>query len=239
MNGVMSMGRRSNAKSWLTGSLKQEKWAAEYLLKKKILWDTGLANSASRSTTSAIEYLKGLDESISDNKLLLQQASSAWRAQKSRKDNKQINISISKNAYKIVDSLAKANGSSIKAMIDFLITESQTKIEELERLKKVELEYLQACKRIEEQEAKIEELETELSKLRKVNDDLKPSVSTAHEKEKSSTLQEKIISAQDEPTLHESPKTTNQKVDTNHSKRKASKTWQSPSSKSSKSQWQR
>lgn len=239
MNGVMSMGRRSNAKSWLTGSLKQKKWAAEYLLKKKILWDTGLANSASRSTTSAIEYLKDLDESISDNKLLLQQASSAWRAQKSRKDNKQINISISENSYNIAVQLAKSNGYSIKAMVDFLIVESQNKIEELERLKKVESEYGQACKTIGEQDTQIEELETELSKLRKVNDDLKPSVSTVHEKEKSSTLQEKIISAQDEPTLHESPKTTNQKVDTNHSKRKASKTWQSPSSKSSKSQWQR
>lgn len=239
MNGVMSMGRRSNAKSWLTGSLKQEKWAAEYLLKKKILWDTGVANSASRSTTSAIEYLKGLDELISDDKLLLQQASSAWRAQKSRKDNKQINISISENSYNIAVQLAKSNGYSIKAMVDFLIVESQNRIEELVRLKKVESEYGQACKTIGEQDTQIEELETELSKLRKANDDLNPSVSTVHEKEKSSTLQEKIISAQDEPTLHESPKTTNQKVDTNHSKRKASKKWQSPSSKSSKSQWQR
>ncbi|MEZ8863191.1 hypothetical protein [Vibrio sp. 10N.247.311.51] len=226
------MGRRSNAKSWLTSSEEQETWVKEYLLKKKISWSSGLADAASRSSASAIKYLKDLDESISTNKLLLQQASSAWRAKKNRIVNKQINISISKNAYKIVDSLAKANGSSIKAMIDFLITESQTKIEELERLKKVELEYLQACKRIEE-------LETELSKRRKVNDDLKPSVSTAHEKEKSSNLQEKIISAQDEPTLHENPKTTNQKVDTNHSKRKASKAWKNSSSKPSKPLWQR
>ncbi|WP_261857395.1 hypothetical protein [Photobacterium sanguinicancri] len=170
MNGVMSMGRRSNAKSWLTGSLKQKKWAAEYLLKKKILWDTGLANSASRSTTSAIEYLKDLDESISDNKLLLQQASSAWRAQKSRKDNKQINISISENSYNIAVQLAKSNGFSIKAMVDLLITESQNKIEELERLKKVEPEYEQACKTIGEQDTQIEDLDDELLALKKQND---------------------------------------------------------------------
>lgn len=166
----MSMGRRSNAKSWLIGSLKQEKWAAEYLLKKKILWDTGLASSASRSTTSAIEYLKGLDESISDNKLLLQQASSAWRAQKSRKDNKQINISISENSYNIAVQLAKSNGYSIKAMVDFLIVESQNKIEELERLKKVESEYEQACKTIGEQDTQIEDLDDELLALKKHND---------------------------------------------------------------------
>lgn len=239
MNGVMSMGRRSNAKSWLTGSLKQKKWAAEYLLKKKILWDTGLANSVSRSSASAIEYLKGLDESISDNKLLLQQASSAWRAQKSRKDNKQINISISENSYNIAVQLAKSNGYSIKAMVDFLIVESQNKIEELERLKKIDTKYTQACETITEQNTQIEELETELSKLRKASNDLKPSVSTVHEKERLSNLQEKIIPAQDGPTLHESPKTTNQKVDTNHSKRKESKTWQNPPSQSSKSQWQR
>ena len=121
-------------------------------------------------TTSAIEYLKGLDESISDNKLLLQQASSAWRAQKSRKDNKQINISISENSYNIAVQLAKSNGYSIKAMVDFLIVESQNKIEELERLKKVESEYEQACKTIGEQDTQIEDLDDELLALKKHND---------------------------------------------------------------------
>ncbi|MFA0523677.1 hypothetical protein AB4517_08770 [Vibrio sp. 10N.222.52.C3] len=233
------MGRKGNAKSWLTSSEEQETWVKEYLLKKKISWSSGLADAASRSSASAIKYLKDLDESMSGNKLLLQQASNAWRAQKSRKKNKQINISISKNVYKTVDSLAKRNGYSIKAMVELLITESQNKIEELERLKKTDTKYTQACETITEQNTQIEKLETELSKLRKASDDLKPSVSTVHEKEKLSNLQEKIISAQDEPTLHESPKTTNQKVDTNHSKRKASNAWKHASSKPSKSQWQR
>ncbi|MDR9829430.1 hypothetical protein RCJ22_27970 [Vibrio sp. FNV 38] len=164
------MGRKGNAKSWLTSSEEQETWVKEYLLKKKISWSSGLADAASRSSASAIKYLKDLDESMSGNKLLLQQASNAWRAQKSRKKNKQINISISKNVYKTVDSLAKRNGYSIKAMVELLITESQNKIEELERLKKVEPEYEQACKTIGEQDTQIEDLDDELLALKKQND---------------------------------------------------------------------
>ena len=189
------MGRRGNPKSWLTGSKKQEAWATEYLLKKKVDFKNNLASSASRKPPLAVDYLKELDASISDNWILLQQASSAWRAQKSREINKQISISVSQETYDLLVSLGKANKFSIKKMAETLIINSNDAIEELERLKKLQSDYAQICKKLTEQEELIEEQDIELSaqkkrieELEKLNDNLAKKTDEQHETRKGSDL---------------------------------------------------